>query len=118
MSILSAKVAKPTTAEAWLQDTLAGLQKDDPNAGYCSASGIQAFKVPNGPNGAIVAMCYTYTPSGGEARKQAFIQVGGVDKAGTTLFIIDIIARVENIKEVADAADPIVATITWKLYKP
>jgi len=40
----------------------------------------------------------------------------GVDEAGTTLFIVDILASEANIGEILDAAGPLLPTISWRLY--
>ena len=44
------------------------------------------------------------------------IQMVGVDQAGTTVFIIDILAAEENISTVLDAASPLMSTVVWTLY--
>ncbi len=117
MALTSGTLQNPTTADAWLQGVLADNQKTDPNASYCQGTGgPEAVTVPNGPAGRIAAMCYTATPQGGQATKFVEIQMVGVDEAGTTLFIIDILASEANIGEILDAASPLLPTITWKLY--
>lgn len=118
MALTSGTLENPTTADAWLQGVLADNQKIDPNASFCAGTtGPEAVNVPNGPAGMIAAMCYTATPQGGQATNFVELQMVGIDQAGTTLFIVDILASEANIGEVLDAASPLLPTITWKLYR-
>jgi hypothetical protein len=117
MAFTSGNLKDPVTPEAWIASTLADDQKTDPNANYCAGTPApESVTVPNGPPGLIAAMCYTATPQGGQAMKLVEIQMVGVDQAGTTVFIIDILAAEENISTVLDAASPLMSTVVWTLY--
>jgi hypothetical protein len=119
MTVMSGTIKDATTATAWIQGMLAEDQKTDPNADYCKGSTKpEAVNVPNGPEGVIAAFCYTVTPQGGQALKLVDIAIVGVDGGGKTLYIIDITSTEDNISEVIKAADPVLSSVTWKLYKP
>jgi hypothetical protein len=114
----SGTLKDPVTAEAWIQSTLADAQKTDPNATFCSSTPTpESVTVPNGPPGLIAAICYTVTPQGGQAMNLIEIELVGVDQAGTTVCVIDILAAEANITEVLDAAEPLLPTVTWTLFK-
>ncbi len=115
MSLVSGTLKTATTPTAWLQGVLADVQKNDPNAAFCKEP--QDFQLANGPAGKIAAICYTHTPQGGQATKLVEVQAVGVDSAGTTLFIADIVAPDTNIDEVLQAADQVLPSVTWKLFK-
>ncbi|MHB8893311.1 MAG: hypothetical protein ACYC65_14855 [Candidatus Limnocylindrales bacterium] len=117
MALTSGTLQNATTADEWIQSTLVDDQKTDPNASFCGGSSPEAVTVPNGPPGKIAAICYTLTPQGGQAVNVVEIQMVGVDQAGTTVYVIDILASEASIQEILDLAGPLLPTVTWKLYQ-
>jgi hypothetical protein len=96
------------------QAVVARIRADFPDAEVCAEP--EPSRVPGGPeDGVFFALCYTLTPSGGEAIPVADVYIIGIQ--GQAFFYTNVFAKREQIDAFVQAMNQLPAPV-WKLYSP
>lgn len=107
--LLAGVLNQPTTAQNLLDGTIAGLQKQYPDANLC---GSPASYTVGGVAGTLVSVCYTFTPQGGSSFPAVSLLWGATNGTGKTIYFFHAQLAADN-KAFVNNLIQLLRTVTW-----